>query len=234
MWNFICEMIPISSKPSSSSMSRSISSTINERKAQAYALLCQFLDCFFLVLPNKENDHLFEFALDLRTCEDFWKIIQVKNSSLSISLSFTFIYYSWPLLPSLYKLSYHFQIGLMDKGSLISKRCIYIMKRVVDFSNGQSLGEEGKEIQIKKPWTKYDKMRNGRIYYPFLKKKIINLIDISDGIIRKRNCFQDSGDFSLHYLKIWTNSLSMSFRYYNLSPSLSLSFTLFFKKKNNK
>ena len=70
-------------------------------------------------------------------------------------------------------------------------------------------------------------------------KKIINLIDISDGIIRKRNCFQDSGDFSLHYLKIWTNSLSMSFRYYNLSPSLSLSFTLFFffKKKiiiNNK
>ncbi len=170
MWNFICEMIPISSKPSSSSMSRSISSTINERKAQAYALLCQFLDCFFLVLPNKENDHLFEFALDLRTCEDFWKIIQVKNSSLSISLSFTFIFYSWPLLPSLYKLSYHFQIGLMDKGSLISKRCIYIMKRVVDFSNGQSLGEEGKEIQIKKPWTKYDKMRNGRIYYLFLKK----------------------------------------------------------------
>jgi len=86
MWNFICEMIPISSKPSSSSMSRSISSTINERKAQAYALLCQFLDCFFLVLPNKENDHLFEFALDLRTCEDFWKIIQVKNSSLSLFL----------------------------------------------------------------------------------------------------------------------------------------------------
>jgi len=108
------------------------------------------------------------------------------------------------------------------------------MKRVVDFSNGQSLGEEGKEIQIKKPWTKYDKMRNGRKYYLFLKKnykfdRYFRWNNTEKELLSRQwgfffALFENLNQFPVHVIQV-LQSFTLSF---------SIFHSFFFKKKNER